>query len=255
MTDSARRGCGFRAGKAGICRCLLERKEFFMINWRCIRFFAERQQKEAFMQKKQHSKTLRMAQTAILIALTLIFSLPPLGTVRLGPIEMTLAPIPVAIGAIVLGPGAGALLGGVFGVGSFLQCIIGSSVFGAFLLSLNWFTTLVVCMLPRILCGWLSGLLYRALQKIDRTRIASYFAASLSTALLNTLFFVLGILAFFWHSDAFTFQMNEWGMSTDTLWLFLVALVGINGVVEAIVNFIVAGGAAKAVAKFVNKSN
>lgn len=226
-----------------------------MINWRCIRFFAERQQKEAFMQKKQHSKTLRMAQTAILIALTLIFSLPPLGTVRLGPIEMTLAPIPVAIGAIVLGPGAGALLGGVFGVGSFLQCIIGSSVFGAFLLSLNWFTTLVVCMLPRILCGWLSGLLYRALQKIDRTRIASYFAASLSTALLNTLFFVLGILVFFWHSDAFTFQMNEWGMSTDTLWLFLVALVGINGVVEAIVNFIVAGGAAKAVAKFVNKSN
>lgn len=255
MTDSARRGRGFRAGKAGICRCLLERKEFFMINWRCIRFFAERQQKEAFMQKKQHSKTLRMAQTAILIALTLIFSLPPLGTVRLGPIEMTLAPIPVAIGAIVLGPGAGALLGGVFGVGSFLQCIIGSSVFGAFLLSLNWFTTLVVCMLPRILCGWLSGLLYRALQKIDRTRIASYFAASLSTALLNTLFFVLGILVFFWHSDAFTFQMNEWGMSTDTLWLFLVALVGINGVVEAIVNFIVAGGAAKAVAKFVNKSN
>ena len=177
------------------------------------------------MQHTRHAKTLRMVQLAILIAIMLLFAFTPVGYLRIGPVAITFMVLPVAVGAIALGPAAGALLGGVFGLTSFIQCFLGD-VFGTLVLSINPFLTFLMCMVPRILCGWLSGLLFRVLQKIDRTRLASYFAASLSTALLNTLLFVL--------------------------WIFIVGFVGINGVIEAVVNFIIGGAAAKVVVRFVN---
>ncbi len=198
------------------------------------------------------NKIREMAQLAILIAIMLLFAFTPLGYLKIGAIELTLMVLPVAIGAIVLGPAAGAILGGVFGLTSFIQCF-GTSAIGVFLLGVNPFFTFLTCMVPRVLCGWLSGLLFRALHRIDRTRIASYFAASLSTALLNTIFFMGAILLFFWHNDAFLGQMSDWGIATESVWVFLVAFVGINGIVEAAVNFVVAAAIAKAVVRFVNK--
>ena len=38
-------------------------------------------------------------------------------------LEITLIVIPVAVGAVTLGPAAGAILGGVFGITSFIQCL------------------------------------------------------------------------------------------------------------------------------------
>jgi len=194
-------------------------------------------------------KTKQMVQMAILIAIMLIFAFTPIGYIKVGVIEITLMIIPVAIGAIVLGPAAGAILGGVFGLTSFIQCF-GMSAFGTFLFSLNPVLTFIICMIPRILCGWLSGLLFKLLQKIDKTKLVSYFAASLSTALLNTLFFIGAIIIFFWKNDAFLTQMSSWGMATDHIWPFLVGFVGLNGVVEAAVNFVIGGAIAKVLKHF-----
>ena len=187
---------------------------------------------------------------AILIAIMLVFAFTPIGYFKVGFIEITFMVLPVAIGAIICGPTGGAVLGGIFGITSFIQCF-GMSPFGTFLLGLNPWLTFVTCLIPRILCGWLSGLLFKALNKIDKTKVASYFAASLSTALLNTLFFMLFIVVFFWKDAGFIGKMAEWKISTDTVWVFLVGFVGINGVVEAIVNFIAGGAVAKAVNKVV----
>lgn len=187
---------------------------------------------------------------AILIAIMLVFAFTPIGYLKVGFIEITFMVLPVAIGAIICGPTGGAVLGGIFGITSFIQCF-GMSPFGTFLLGLNPWLTFVTCLIPRILCGWLSGLLFKALNKIDKTKVASYFAASLSTALLNTLFFMLFIVVFFWKDAGFIGKMAEWKISTDTVWVFLVGFVGINGVVEAIVNFIAGGAVAKAVNKVV----
>ena len=68
---------------------------------------------------------------------------------------------------------------------------------------------------------------------------------------VNTLFFMLFIVVFFWKDAGFIGKMAEWKISTDTVWVFLVGFVGINGVVEAIVNFIAGGAVAKAVNKVV----
>lgn len=198
------------------------------------------------MNKKVNSQTLKMVQMAILIAIMLVFAFTPIGYLKVGFIEITFMVLPVAIGAIICGPTGGAVLGGIFGITSFIQCF-GMSPFGTFLLGLNPWLTFVTCLIPRILCGWLSGLLFKALNKIDKTKVASYFAASLSTALLNTLFFMLLIVVFFWKDAGFIGKMAEWKIATDTVWVFLVGFVGINGVVEAIVNFIAGGAVAKAV--------
>lgn len=197
----------------------------------------------------KNTKTKRMVQMAILVAIMLIFAFTPLGYFKAGAVEITFMIIPVAIGAIVLGPAAGAILGGVFGITSFIQCF-GMSPFGTFIFSLNPWICALMCIIPRVLCGYLSGLVFKALVKIDKTKIVSYFAASMSTAILNTVFFMLSIILFFWKNEAFISQMTGWGMPTDAVWPFLVAFVGVNGVIEAVVGFIIGGGIAKAVNRF-----
>ena len=201
--------------------------------------------------KTSRTRLIQMAQLAILIAIMFIFAFTPLGYLKIGLIEITFMVLPVAIGAIILGPAAGAVLGAVFGLTSFIQCF-GMSAFGVFLLSLIPFLTFITCLVPRVLCGWVSGVLFRAMQKFDKTRVISYFVASLSTALLNTLFFMTAIVVFFWHNDSFIATMTEWKLPTDSLWIFLVTFVGLNGVVEAIANTVLGGAIAKAVSKAVS---
>lgn len=198
--------------------------------------------------------TRKLTQYAILAAIELILAFTPLGYLKAGAIEITFMIIPVAVGAVVLGPVGGAVLGGIFGITSFIQCFTGSA-FGEFLLGLNLPLTLVTCLVPRILCGYLSGLLFRALTRKRGTNgVLPYVAACLSTALLNTLFFIGCVVVFFWRNDVFLSQMGSWGVATDTIWIFFVAFVGLNGLVEAIVGAVAGSAVSKAVMTFLKKS-
>ena len=203
------------------------------------------------MEKNLSSRTQKMVQLAILVAIMLIFAYTPLGYLKVGAIEITFMVLPVAIGTIILGPVCGAILGGLFGLTSFIQCF-GASPFGALLLSLNPIATFITCMVPRILCGWFSGLIFEALNKKENMKNASYFIASLATALLNTIFFMLCIVIFFWYNGTFLSTMNSWALPTDGLWVFFVAFVGVNGLVEAIVNCLAAGTVSKIVSKAIH---
>ncbi len=201
------------------------------------------------MNKNSHS-IIRLTQLSILIAIMLIFAFTPLGYLKTAIIEISFMPIPIAVGAIVLGPSAGAILGLIFGITSFIQCF-GMSPFGAFLLGLNPVYTFIMCIIPRILCGFLPGVIFKLLIKLDKTKMVSYFVSALSVALFNTAFFVGSIILLFWKNPAFIEQMNAWNFSTDTIWVFFVAFVAINGVVEAAVSLVVGGGVAKTIHKLV----
>ncbi len=195
-------------------------------------------------------KTKKTVQLAILAAIILIFAFTPLGYLKVGAIEITFIVIPVAIGAIMIGPAGGAVLGGLFGLTSFIQCF-GMSAFGTFLFGLDPILTFFMCMIPRILCGWLAGLLFKVVAKIDKTKLISFFSAALATPLLNTAFFMTSIILFFWKNPAFTAKMTDWGIVTDSVWKFLIAFVGVNGLVEAIVSFVVSAAVAKALVKLI----
>ncbi len=190
------------------------------------------------------TKTIKMAQMAILIAIVLIMAFTPLGYLKTPMVEISLIPIPVAIGAMVIGPGAGAVLGAVFGLTSFYQCF-GMSAFGAMLLSINPFYTFLVCVPTRILVGYLAGVLFKAFLKVDKRNTLCYFAGGLVTAVLNTLFFTSVLLLCFWKTD-YIQNLNETGAG---VLLFAALFVGLNGVVECIASAIAGGIISKAVVR------
>ena len=92
---------------------------------------------------KKKFETKRMVEMALLIAIILLMAFTPIGYIKTMGLEITLIVIPVAVGAVTLGPAAGAILGGVFGLTSFIQCF-GMSAFGSMLLGINPFTTFLM---------------------------------------------------------------------------------------------------------------
>ena len=201
------------------------------------------------MNKTNASKKVRtLTYLAVLTAIIFLLSFTPIGYLKIGVLEISFLTIPVIIGAMVLGPVGGAILGGVFGLTSFLTCIgVGvPSAFGAELFQINPFYTFIVCFIPRVLVGLLAGLLFRGLQKIDRTKIVSYGVTGLCGALFNTILFTGSLLLLFWHTDFIQ------GLAAgQNILAFVVGFVGLNGLVEALVCFVVSSAVSKALVHFI----
>ncbi len=64
---------------------------------------------------KNRQRTLHLTQLSLLIAIELVVGLTPLSFITVPPVSITVLHIPVIIGAILLGPTDGALLGVVMG--------------------------------------------------------------------------------------------------------------------------------------------
>ncbi len=198
--------------------------------------------------KKQrvNLQLLSMTELAILVAVIVVMAFTPLGYLKTAGLEITLITIPVIVGAIVLGPKAGALLGGVFGVTSFLQAALGLSPFGVLLMGISPIRCFLVCIPTRILMGLCTGLIWNLWKNKS---IAAYSITSLSGALLNTLFFMSTLIACFWSTDLIQGMAESLG--TTGVFAFVLAFVGVNGLVEAICCFTLAGVIAKAVNTYV----
>ncbi|HBL84962.1 MAG: hypothetical protein A2Y17_06985 [Clostridiales bacterium GWF2_38_85] len=181
---------------------------------------------------------------ALILLLTLVF-----GSIKIGLVEITFIIVPVAIGGMLFGPKSGALLGGVFGISSFLQCIMGTSFFGVWLLGINPFYTFILCVIPRILMGWLSAVIFKSLTKNGREKIIPYIIASICTPLFNTIFFV-GTFALLFNNQLMGLA-NESGFN---VWYYtIVVFVGINGLIEIIVSLLISPSVAKPLIKLVDK--
>ncbi len=73
--------------------------------------------------------TKQLVEMALLTAIIILLAFTPIGYIRTLGLEITLIVVPVTVGAVTLGPSAGAVLGAVFGITSFIQCF-GMSQFG-----------------------------------------------------------------------------------------------------------------------------
>ena len=98
----------------------------------------------------KRSSTLYMVELAMMIAIILLMSFTPLGYLRTPGLSITLLTIPVAVGAIILGPKGGAVCGLAFGATSFYMAVTGSSAFAAALFNINPFGTFIVCIVAEI---------------------------------------------------------------------------------------------------------
>ena len=174
-----------------------------------------------------------MVQLSVLIAILLLLELTGLGMIKTAGLEIT-----------VMGPAAGALLGGVFGLISFWECF-GKSSFGVVLMGINPFLTFLVCVPTRILAGWICGLVFKGLSKLDKSNLWSFGAAGLCGALSNTALFMSTLCLGFYRTDFIQGFVEALGSANP--FLFIIAFVGINGLVEAIVCFFTGAVIAKAV--------
>lgn len=183
-----------------------------------------------------------MVRLAALVAIIVLMAFTPLGYFKYGTLSITLLPIPVVIGSIILGPSAGAILGLIFGLTSLAQCF-GLDAFGTALFGINPLGTIFMCLVPRILMGWLSGLIFRGLHKIDSTKVFSYAVASLSGAVLNTVMFVAALVIIFGNTPL----LRSFGSSTAQI---IGVLITVNAVIEAAVCLVVGAAISKALQHF-----
>lgn len=196
--------------------------------------------------KVSRKKIIALTENAMLSAIIVLMAFTPLGYLPLGPVKMTFIMVPVAVGAMTLGTKTGAFLGLVFGITSFIQCF-GLDAFGTTLMSINPIFTFIMCIVPRVLMGYLCAAIYKMVAR--KKRKLAYVIGALSAPVINTVFFMALLIAFFGKSDfimGFRGDMN--------LIAFLVAFVGVNGIMEIVSTVIIAPPVASVIHKAIKKN-
>lgn len=191
--------------------------------------------------------------TALFIAIILLQSVVPwLGTLPLGAFAIgaavTIITFTVAIGAMVLGPRAGALLGFVWGAYSLWHAWTSAPSIGALI-----FRNPIIAIVPRMLVGLIIGYLYWRFVKNRPMGQQTIWLAGLGalSAFVNT-FFVLSIT---WigftvmHTTAF--GIPDSGLAN----YLIVSIAGFNGVFEIIVGAILVPLIGIPVLTFFNRQN
>lgn len=181
----------------------------------------------------------------LLTAILLVMSYTPLGYLNIGPLAISFNVIPVAIAAISLGPVGGAIVGGVFGLTSFLQCIGvgGTSGMGVILFEINPFFAFVQRFIPRVLDGLLIGFVHKGAKKLWGTYVAC-FITGFCSAFFNTALFMTALVVLFGNTEYVQGLIDG-----RNVIVFICAFVGINAVCEMIASTIITGGVGSALYK------
>lgn len=187
-----------------------------------------------------------MVTYSILIAIMLVMAFTHLGYIKLGAVEITLMSLPVIIGIGFAGIKGGLILGTVFGLTSFVQCF-GMSAFGAALLAVNPILTFLLCMIPRMLMGLLSGFIYEQMMKHNVKKATAYVTVGVTAPLFNTLIFVPLTFLFFGKSDYITGLASTLGVTS--LFSLAITLFALNALLEVVTCAIVAPAILKALEK------
>lgn len=181
------------------------------------------------MKSSRFFTSRNIAFLAVLLALVIVLqiwaSAIPLGATR---ISLTL--IPIVLGAVLLGPAAGAFLGAAFGVVVVVVAVAGGDPFTLTLLSDNPALTVLLCLVKGAAAGAAAGLLFKLVRR--KNEYAAVFAAALSAPVVNTGLFILGALLM---SDTLI-GANFVADGTTVLYFLVIGCAGLNFVVEFIVN-------------------
>ena len=144
------------------------------------------------MKTKKHD-TRWMVSVALMAAIVIVLANTPLGMIQLPIIKATTVHIPVILGAILLGPGAGAILGAVFGI-----CSLVSNTMAPTLLSFAFSPFLSTTGIPgalkaiwisvgcRILIGVAAGWLWVLFTKIKLNQFIALPIVGFVGSMVNT---------------------------------------------------------------------
>ncbi|MDO5560526.1 MAG: ECF transporter S component [Oscillospiraceae bacterium] len=191
-------------------------------------------------------RTRKTVLLALFVALIIVMSVVPfIGYIPLGFMNATIIHVPVILGALLLGPKEGALLGFMFGLTSMINNSfrpnITSFVFSPFYgneFGNGGIKSIIICFVPRILIGLAAYLVYRLVNRLvnriskkeDSRSPVALAAAGIAGSLTNTLLVMNGIYFLFGSSYS-----DAKGVAADALYKVILSVILINGIPEAIV--------------------
>jgi len=192
----------------------------------------------------RRTRIARMTLLAMLVAVLIILAfvnIPmPMG------LSITFNMIPVAIAAMAMGLPGGMIIGGAFGLISFLQCfgIFGTSALGAALVNYSPVLMFVQRVVSRVLVGVLAAVIYKAMCKTKAPLYVRGAVTGFSAAFFNTLFFMTLLVLLFGNTPELSDKIAAKGVI-----LYIITSVGINAVVEMAVAALVTGACGVALKK------
>ncbi len=183
---------------------------------------------------RQKIQTLTLA--AFFVALQVIMGFTPIGYIPVGALSITTMHLPVLLAGILLGRRFGIGIGFVFGLISFLRATfqpgITSFVFSPFItvggISGNAYS-LIICFIPRMLMGYLAGVLFDVLKKHMHNDVLACSISAVVNTILHTIGVLGGIYIFFAQEYA-----QALGTSVTAVAGLLLGVVGSNMILEAI---------------------
>ena len=184
---------------------------------------------------RQNKRILNMAILAMLLALVVVLQYFG-GFIKIGPFAPSLVLIPIVIGAIVVGPAGGAILGAAFGIVVIIQCFTGVDAGGFILWGINPFFTSLICLAKGICAGLVPGYIYKLIagdDSSDARAAVGAVVAAISAPIINTGLFLLGL------STLFTETLYAWSGDTNVMLYIFTGLIGVNFLIEFAINVIV----------------
>ena len=208
--------------------------------------------------KKQNSskqKTRWLVTLAMFAAIIVLLAFTPLGLIPLPFIKATTIQIPVVIGAILLGPLAGAILGGVFGICSMVNATVAPTPMSfAFspALAMNAAGAVKAVWIAlgcRICIGIVAGWLWRGLKKVKMNDIPALAITGAAGAMTNTAL-VMGSIYLLLAQE----YAKSIGSSMSAVFKVIMGVGAGNGIPEAIVTAILVTVIGKALLALTKRS-
>jgi len=186
--------------------------------------------------KRKKRDTRWMVSVALMAAIIIVLANTPLGMIQLPIVKATTVHIPVIIGAILLGPTAGAVLGLVFGMCSLISNTMAptllSFAFSPFMSTtgiLGAVKAIWISVGCRVLIGLVAGWVWILLKKIKVNQIAALTITGFIGSMVNTVTVMGSIYLLFAKQYA---EAKE--VAVTAVWGLVMGTVTASGIPEAI---------------------
>lgn len=183
--------------------------------------------------RSQKQRVLYLVQMALLTAIIMALhfsgvAIPAFGT------KISLVLIPIALGAMLLGPVAGAILGFVYGATVFVTLgVMHMDLFTGFLFDNTPVAAALICTIKTTAAGFVAGLVYRMLVK--KNILLAVFVTAALVPTINTGIFVLGC---FMIMDSINGFITWQGLGVSAIYFVMIGCAGVNYVLELAINLI-----------------
>lgn len=205
--------------------------------------------------KRRKKDTKWMVSVALMAAIVIVLANTPLGMIQLPIIKATTVHIPVIIGAVLLGPTAGAILGGVFGFCSLVSNTMAptllSFAFSPFMTTtglVGAVKALWVSVGCRILIGLVAGWLWLIFKKCKLNQTAALIITGFVGSMTNTITVMGSIYLLFAQQYA---EAKE--VAITAVWGLIMGTITASGIPEAIAAAILVLALGKVLLKFMKR--